>query len=68
VDTKAKTRSVIKSGGSLIIQLPTDFCRKAGIKKGDKIGLVYDSILIIAIPRQCSEHKERDQECKRNHT
>jgi uncharacterized protein Veg len=54
---KAKTRRVIKSGQGLIITLPADFCRKAGIKKGDVLGLTYDSVVIIAIPKEPRREK-----------
>lgn len=50
-DTKTKNIRAVKSGAGLVITLPVEFCRKAGIKKGDVLGLVYDSIVIIGVPR-----------------
>ena len=52
METKTKTRRIIKSGTALIITLPADFCRKAGLKKGDTVGLTYDSVLVIVIPKE----------------
>lgn len=57
-ETKTKTRRVIKSGESLIISLPVEFCRKAGIKKGDTVGLTYDSVLIIVTPKELPREKK----------
>ena len=51
METKTKTRKVIKSGEALILCLPKEFTDKAGIKKGDTVGVTYDSILIMVIPR-----------------
>ena len=48
-ETKTKTMRVIKAGQGLVITLPTDFCRKAHIKKGDVLGLTCDSVVIIAL-------------------
>ena len=50
-ETKTKTRRVIKAGQGLVITLPVDFCRKANIKKGDVVGLTYDSILVVITPQ-----------------
>ena len=54
-ETKSKTRKVIKAGQGLVITLPVDFCRKAGISKGDKLGVVYDSFLVVISPNPPKE-------------
>lgn len=58
MDTKSKTRKVIQSGNALIISLPADFCRKAGIRRGDVLGLTYNTIVIIGVPRLPPKEKE----------
>ncbi len=50
-ETKTKTMRVIKAGQGYVITLPIDFIRKAGIKKGDVLGLTYDSFLVVINPR-----------------
>jgi antitoxin component of MazEF toxin-antitoxin module len=50
MDTKTKKRKVVKSGQALIITLPADFVRSSGLKKGDTVGVTYDSILVIVKP------------------
>lgn len=42
---KAGTRRVIQIRGSLFISLPKSFTKKHGIKKGDDLAVVSDSIL-----------------------
>jgi antitoxin component of MazEF toxin-antitoxin module len=64
MDTKTKKRKVVKSGQALIITLPADFVRSSGLKKGDTVGVTYDSILVIVkpeLPKEKSEEK-RDEE------
>jgi antitoxin component of MazEF toxin-antitoxin module len=48
--TTTKTRRLIKSANSLIITLPADYIRKAGLKKGDVVGVAYDSLMVIVNP------------------
>jgi len=40
-------RSVFKTGNSLAVALPPGWLRLFGIKDGDKIDLIYDSVIII---------------------
>jgi len=40
-------RSVLKTGNSLAVALPPDWLRLYGIKDGDKVDLIYDSVIII---------------------
>jgi len=51
METKSKTRKIIKSGNGLIITVPKEFTDKTGLKKGDVVGLTYDSILVIVTPK-----------------
>jgi hypothetical protein len=51
METKSKTRKIIKAGAGYVVTLPIEFIRKAGLKKGDEIGMVYDSFLVIISPR-----------------
>jgi len=48
--TKTKTRRLIKSANSLVITLPVDYIRKAGLKKGDVVAVAYDSLLCVINP------------------
>jgi len=50
--TKTKTGRIMQLSNSLLITLPIDFVRKSGLKKGDVVGLTYDSILVIVTPKQ----------------
>ena len=59
-ETKTKNIRAVKSGAGLVITLPVAFCRKAGIKKGDVLGLTYDSVVIIAVPRLPQKPKEKN--------
>lgn len=56
--TKSKTRKVVKVGGSLIVTLPREFTRKVGLRKGDLVGVTYDSILVVVVPRLAKEEKD----------
>ena len=40
-------RSVLKTGNSLAVALPPDWLRLFGIKDGDKVDLIHDSVIII---------------------
>lgn len=57
METKSKTRRVIKSGKALIVTLPQEFVDNSGLKKGDTVGMTYDSFLVIINPRKKSEEK-----------
>ena len=50
METKTKTRRLIQSANSLLITLPVDYIRKAGLKKGDVVGVAYDSLLVVINP------------------
>ena len=57
---EAKRKIVFQTGQSLAIILPRDFCRRAGIRKGDITGVVYnDYSLTVVSPRQ--KPKEEDK-------
>lgn len=49
-DTKTKTRKLINIGGSYGVTIPKKFIDKAGLKFGDRVGLTYNSILVIVVP------------------
>lgn len=48
---QAKIQKVIKLGNALIVQLPVAYVRKSGLKKGDKVGIFFDEILLIVNPK-----------------
>ena len=52
METKSKTHRIIKAGAGYVVTLPIEIIRKAGLKKGDEVGLVYDSFHVIVHPRQ----------------
>ena len=55
---EAKTKTVFQTGQSLAIILPRDFVRRSGIRKGDRIGIVYnDSTLTVVSPPKKPEEK-----------
>lgn len=56
--TKSKTKKVIQSGPSLIIILPREFVKSSGIKKGDIVGITYNSILAIVNPKKMEEEQK----------
>ena len=60
METKSKTRKIIKSGDALIITLPKEFVVKSGLKKGDTVGITYDSFLVIINPKLPDEKEEKD--------
>ena len=45
-----KTRRLIQSANSLLITLPVEYIRKAGLKKGDVVGVAYDNLLVVINP------------------
>ena len=57
METKTKTRRVIKSGEASIISLSAEFVRKAGLKKGDVVGLTYNSILVVMTPKEATDRE-----------
>jgi len=60
VETKTKRRKLIKFGREqLIITLPQEFVHKAGLKKGDVVGVTYDSILVIVTPNLLKEEQKK---------
>ena len=58
MEPKHKTRKIIKSGNGLIITLPKEFTDRAELKKGDVVGVTYDSVLLIVTPREPKETKK----------
>lgn len=55
METKCKTRKVIKVGGSLGMTLPKEFVVKNKLETGDKLGVTFDSILVIVVPHKLKE-------------
>lgn len=60
METKSKTRKVIKLGDALVIVLPKEFTDKADIKKGDTVGITYNSVLVMVTPHLPKE-KENEE-------
>jgi antitoxin component of MazEF toxin-antitoxin module len=56
--TKSKARRVLRVGGSYLLSLPPEFVVKNNIKPGDKLGVVYDTQVIIASPNPPKEQNE----------
>ena len=56
-ETKTKTRKLINIGGSYGVTIPKQFIDKTGLKFGDKVGLTYNSILVIVVPMEPKETK-----------
>jgi len=58
MQAKTKSRKLIKLGEALVMTIPKDFWQKAGLKPGDRVGVVYDSVIIIATPQKPKEEHE----------
>ncbi len=48
-DTKVKAtvRKAIGSGGSLMVTLPKEFCRRNGLSPGSELVLIFDHEMVI---------------------
>ena len=55
METRVKTRKLIELGGSLTITLPREYIRKAGLQKGDVVGVVYDGLFVVINPNKPRE-------------
>ena len=55
--TKVKSRSLIRLGNrnTLVVSIPKAFIDKHGLKAKDKIGVVYDDVLLICTPQMPKE-------------
>jgi len=62
METKVKTRKIIKSGGSLLITLPREFTRKSGLSKGDTVAVAYDGLFVIINPNKPKGVKNNNEE------
>lgn len=62
METKTKRRKVIQFGqNSLVITLPKEFVDKSGIKKGDRVAVTYDSLLVIVNPNLPKEESGEEK-------
>jgi len=50
-NTKSKARKLIPIGGSVGITVPKPFLEKNSLKKGDQVGVVFNDVLLICVPR-----------------
>jgi hypothetical protein len=55
--TKAKPAKLLRVGASMLITLPPEFIRKNKLKPGDRVGLTYNSILVVINPREPRDEK-----------
>ena len=55
METDSKARKLIAVGGSIGITVPKEFLKKNNLKAGDKVGVTYDSILVLVIPEKPEE-------------
>lgn len=58
--TYETTRSVCAFGSSLAITIPREWARCLGIKRGDKLRVLYDTILI-ALPLGAEEMAKEER-------
>ncbi len=49
--TEGTDRQILAVGGSHYISLPPEFVRKNDLKPGDRVGVAYNDILAILVPR-----------------
>lgn len=56
-ETGSKARKLIPIGGSIGITVPKEFLEKNNLKPGDSIGVVYNSILMICVPKLPEEEQ-----------
>lgn len=52
---KSGNRRLIPIGGSLGITIPKSHIKRMGWHAGDKVGLVFDDILVIVKPAEAEE-------------
>ncbi len=57
MEVQAKTPKVFRLGKGLAMCLPKGFCDKTGLKAGDRLGVIYDTVIIIGIPQQPKKEK-----------
>lgn len=61
--SEAKPRRLVRMGNSIGITLPPEFIQRNGLKAGDTIGLSFNSIIVIVVPRLPEDRPEaKDQE------
>lgn len=54
--TRTKARSLIRLGKkTLVISVPQEFVDRHNLKAKDKIGIVYDDVLLICTPQEQKE-------------
>jgi antitoxin component of MazEF toxin-antitoxin module len=56
--TKSKPGKLLKVGNSILLTLPPEFIKKNKLKPGDKVGITYDSILVIVHPGMQKEEMD----------
>jgi hypothetical protein len=52
MEAETKTRRIIGIGKSRLITLPPAWWKKHGLKPGDRIGCVWDEVLILIVPKE----------------
>lgn len=58
IKTKTRKGKLVRLGQeALVVVLPKEFVTKAGLRKGDTIGITYDSLLVIINPNPPVEEK-----------
>lgn len=56
-EIKGKDRKLIAIGGSIGITVPKLFLEKNKLRRGDSVGITYDDVLMICVPRLPQEEK-----------
>lgn len=51
-NTKATTRSLIQIGSTFYVSLPFEYAKRNKLKKGQRVGLVCDDIVVIVSPKE----------------
>jgi antitoxin component of MazEF toxin-antitoxin module len=57
---KVSTRKLITVGGSVGITLPAKFLKESNMRKGDKVSVVFDDVVVVVKP--VTEKKETPNE------
>jgi len=57
MEAKTKSPKIFRLGKSLAMCIPKDFCDRTQLKAGDRLGVIYDTVIIIGIPQQPKKEK-----------
>ena len=57
----AKRRKLVELGGSLVVSMPREYVREAGLRKGDMVAIAYDSLFVVVNPNMPKTDKPEEE-------